>query len=289
MRPLPRFTFHRPRTLREALKLLNEFEDARPIAGGTDLIPAMREEELKARNLIDLTRIEELKGICEGEGEIVIGAATTLRQLEASKVIAERAPALWAAAASVGSVQIRNLATLGGNLCNASPAADTAPPLLTLNAVAELASLEGRRTIPVSNLFAGPKLNTLRPQELLTHIRFPTPPKGAGMSFQKIGRRKGHTISIVNASAYLEVDGGACRDARLALGSVAPTPIRVEEAEEALRGRRMAEELIEEAASICQGLVKPIDDLRASATYRREMSRILVRRALMEAWKMAKG
>ncbi|MBS7638714.1 xanthine dehydrogenase family protein subunit M, partial [Candidatus Bathyarchaeota archaeon] len=202
MKPLPAFSLHRPRTLGEALKLLKELEDARPIAGGTDLIPTMREGALRVRNLVDLTLIGELRGIWERGGEILIGAATTLSQLERSKTISERAPALWKAAGSIGSVQIRNLGTIGGNLCNASPAADTAPPLLTLNAVAEIASEDGTKTMPLQSLFKGPKLNTLKPSELLTYIRFPIPPENAGMSFQRLGRRRGHTISLVNASAY---------------------------------------------------------------------------------------
>lgn len=289
MKPLPPFSLHRPRALREALKLLKELEDARPIAGGTDLIPTMREGALRVRNLVDLTQIGELGGIWEDGGEIHIGAATTLSQLEGSKLIAERAPALWRAASSVGSVQIRNLGTIGGNLCNASPAADTAPPLLTLNAVLEIASEDGMRMMPLQGLFAGPKLTTLKPWELLTQVRFRIPPEDAGMSFQKLGRRRGHTISIVNASAYLELEGETCRDVRIALGSVAPTPIRMWEAEELMRGRRMTEELIKEAAAACQKLIKPIDDLRASADYRREMSKVLVRRALREAWMIAEG
>lgn len=289
MKPLPAFSLHRPRSLGEALELLKELEEARPIAGGTDLIPAMREGALKVMNLIDLTLIDELKGIWERDSEIHIGAATTLSQLEKSKIIAERAPALWKAASSIGSVQIRNLGTIGGNLCNASPAADTAPPLLALNAVVEIASVDGARRMPLQSLFAGPKLNTLKPWELLTYIRFPVPPRDAGMSFQKLGRRKGHTISLVNASAYLELEGLTCRDARIALGSVAPIPIRMWEAEELMKGRRITEELIEEAATTCYKLVNPIDDLRASANYRREMSRVLVRRALREAWMKAGG
>ncbi len=284
MKPLPAFSLHRPRTLREALRLLKELEDVKPIAGGTDLIPTMREGALRVKNLVDLTMIEDLRGIWEKDGEVYIGAATTLSQLERSKVIAERAPALWAAATSIGSVQIRNLGTIGGNLCNASPAADTAPPLLTLNAVAEIASEDGSRTIPLHSLFAGPKLTNLKPWELLTHVRFPVPPEDAGMSFQKLGRRRGHTISLVNASAYLELEGLTCREVRIALGSVAPTPIRVWGVEELMRGERITEELIEEAASNCYKLVSPIDDHRASASYRRGMSRVLVRRALREAW-----
>jgi carbon-monoxide dehydrogenase medium subunit len=287
MKPLPPFRAHRPRTLEEALRLLKEMEDARPIAGGTDIIPAMREGALRAKNLIDLTLIEELRGIWERGNEILIGATTTLSQLEESKTIAERAPALRAAASSIGSVQIRKLGTIGGNLCNASPAADTAPPLLALNAAVEIASEDGTRTMPLSGLFAGPKMNTLKPHELLTSVRFRIPPDGAGMSFQKLGRRRGHTISLVNASAYLELEGGTCLEARLALGSVAPTPIRVRGAEELMRGRRVTEELIEEAASTCYELVSPIDDLRASADYRREMARVLARRALREAWEKA--
>ncbi|MFQ6053236.1 MAG: FAD binding domain-containing protein, partial [Candidatus Bathyarchaeia archaeon] len=186
------------------------------------------------------------------------------------------------------SVQIRNMGTIGGNLCNASPAADTAPPLLALDAEAEIDSLGGTRIIPLSGLFAGPKVNSLERGELLREVRFPVPPAGSGSAFHKLGRRRGHTLSIVNASAYLEVEDDVCVEARLAVGAAASTPLRMPGAEEMLKGRRLTAETMERAASACRHLVRPVDDIRASSDYRREMARVLVRRALTDALRRAR-
>jgi len=284
LKPLPNFSLHRPKTLRDALELMRELQDVKPVAGGTDLLLLLRDGTCKAKHLVDLSLIEELRYIREGDGEICIGATTTHNQLQRSMLIAEKSPALREACACIGSVQIRNLGTVGGNLCNASPAADTAPPLLALNAAVEIASHAGSRSIPLIELFAGPKLNSLRPYELLTEIKFPVPPKGAGMSFQRLGRRKGCTLSVVNAAAYLELEDDICRQVRLSLGAVAPTLLRIRDVEEMLRGQRLSQQLIEEVASACYKVVSPVDDVRASAEYRREMSCVLMRRALNEAW-----
>ncbi|RLI10253.1 xanthine dehydrogenase family protein subunit M [Candidatus Bathyarchaeota archaeon] len=288
MRPIPSFSLHRPKTLSEALELLQALEDARPIAGGTDLLVLLRDGAVSAKHLIDLGGVHELQYIREENDEIRIGAATTHAQLLRSELIAEKTPLLHEAAASIGSVQIRNRGTLGGNLCNASPAADTAPPLLALNAEAAVASTGGTRIIPLGDLFAGPKMNSLRPGELLTEIRFPTPPAGSGTSFQKLGRRRGLTLAVINVAVYLCLEGGVCREARIALGAVAATPIRMPAAEEMLEGRQLSGELIEAAASACRDQVRPIDDIRASAEYRREMAYVLTRRALMDAWERAR-
>jgi len=285
MRPLPRFRVHRPKSLEEALELLATLEKAKPIAGGTDLIPLMREVEVEVEHFIDLGGIGELRFIEEGDGYIRIGAATTLSDLVDSTLIASKAPALWEAASSMGSVQIRNRGTIGGNLCNASPAADLAPPLIALGAEAEIRSVDEARWIPVEEVFAGPKVNSLAGDELLTSVRFKIPPRGAGSAFEKIGRRRGMTLALVNAAAYIELEGETCRSARIALGAVAEKPLRLREAEGRLMGERVSEELIEEVSELCSKLVRPIDDVRASAWYRREMSRVLSRKALLRAWR----
>jgi len=285
MRPLPRFRVHRPKSLDEALKLLATLEKAKPIAGGTDLIPLMREVEVEVEHLIDLGGIGELRFVEEGDSYIRIGATTTLSDLVDSTLIASKAPALWEAASSMGSVQIRNRGTIGGNLCNASPAADLAPPLIALGAEAEIRSIDEARWIPVEEVFAGPKVNSLAEDELLTSVRFKIPPRGAGSAFEKIGRRRGMTLALVNAAAYIELEGETCRSARIALGAVAEKPLRLREAEGRLMGERVSEELIEEVSELCSKLVRPIDDVRASAWYRREMSRVLSRKALLRAWR----
>jgi len=285
MRPLPRFRVHRPKSLDEALKLLATLEKAKPIAGGTDLIPLMREVEVEVEHLIDLGGIGELRFVEEGDSYIRIGATTTLSDLVDSTLIASKAPALWEAASSMGSVQIRNRGTIGGNLCNASPAADLAPPLIALGAEAEIRSIDEARWIPVEEVFAGPKVNSLAEDELLTSVRFKIPPRGAGSAFEKIGRRRGMTLALVNAAAYIELEDETCRSARIALGAVAEKPLRLREAEGRLMGERVSEELIEEVSELCSKLVRPIDDVRASAWYRREMSRVLSRKALLRAWR----
>lgn len=285
MRPLPRFVLHRPKSLEEALELLATLESARPIAGGTDLIPLMREVEVEVEHLIDLSLIEELRYIHKEEGYISIGATTTLSDLTESEIVASRAQALWEAAMSMGSNQIRNRGTIGGNLCNASPAADLGPPLLALEAEVEIRSREGARWISVEEVFAGPKVNSLAGDELLVEVRFRAPPKGSGSAFLKIGRRGGMTLALVNAAAYIELEGRICRVARLSLGAVADRPLRMRMVEEMLLGEEMTEELIYEASTLCRDFVRPIDDVRASAWYRREMSGVLSRRVLQRAWR----
>lgn len=288
MKPLPNFNLHRPRTLKEALMLLEELEGSRPIAGGTDLLVLLREGDVSVEHLVDLGNLIELSYIREDGGTVHIGAATTHHQLLKSEFIAAKVPMLREAVASIGSVQIRNRGTIGGNLCNASPAADTAPPLMVLEAEATISALEKQRTFPIINLFTGPKMTSLSPGELLTEISFRVPPKGSGTSFHKLGRRKGFTLSVVNAAAYLEQERDTCVDARVALGAVASTPLRMHIIEAMLRGEALSLQLIEAAALACRDFVKPIDDVRASAEYRREMSRVLVKRVFTAAWERAK-
>ncbi len=287
MKPLPGLELHRPRSLEGALEMLAELEMAKPIAGGTDLIPLIREAACKPKNLVDLTLIEELRYVREEGGSISIGAATTLSQIEGSELIAGKAPALHEAVCLMGSPQIRNRGTLGGNLYNASPAADSAPPLMVLDAEAAIASREERYYMPLSELFAGPKMNSLEPGELLTEVRFRAPPEGSGSSFQRLARRRGFTLSVVNAAAYMEMVGDVCGEARIALGAIAATPIRMPKVEEMLVGEVSTPGLIEEAAEKCRGLVSPIDDVRGSAEYRCDMASVLMARAIRGALERA--
>ena len=288
MKPLTGFDLLRPPTLLGALEMMSTLENAQPIAGGTDIVPTFRDLGSKPVHLIDLGLIEELNGIEEEDGMILIGPTTTHAQIQASKLIEEAAPALHDAARWIGSVQIRNRGTIGGNLCNASPAADSAPPLLVHSAEAHICSLEEGHWIPLQELFKGPKITVLEPNEILAGIRFPAV-AGAGSSFQRIGRRKGFTLSIVNAAVYTERDGDKLKEVRVALGSVAPTPIRAPRVEDTIRGKRMSEELVEEAAVACVEVAKPIDDVRGTAEYRRDMTTVLVKRAIREAWRRTGG
>ena len=288
MKPLTGFSLIRPPTLVGALEMMATLEHAQPIAGGTDIIPTFKDLGSKPVHLIDLGLIEELNGIIEEDGKVLIGPTTTHTQILASKVVQAAAPALHDAARWIGSVQIRNRGTIGGNLCNASPAADSAPPLLVHGAEVHISSLEEGHWIPLLELFKGPKMTVLESNEILTGIRFSVV-SGVGSSFQRIGRRKGFTLSIVNAAAYIERSGNILKEVRIALGSVAPTPIRAPWVEDKIRGKKMSEELVVETAADCVEVAKPIDDIRGTAEYRRDMTAVLVRRALLEAWRRTGG
>ena len=281
---LPKFKYLRPKNLEEALKLLDEYgEEAKLLAGGTDLIVKMKDGVVKPKYVIDLSHLEELRFISKGNGVIKIGALTTLREIETSPIIREYVHVLSDAVEKMASWQIRNLGTIGGNLCNASPAADTAPPLLVLEAKLKLTSSEGERIVPIDQFFTGPGETVLRSNELLTEIQIPTTLKNSGSAFLKLGRRAAYTLSIVSVAALVTVEDRVFRDVRIALGSVAPTPIRARKTEDKFRGLPATEEVIKENCSYVVEDISPISDVRASAEYRREMSIVLTKRALVEA------
>ena len=173
-------------------------------------------------------------------------------------------------------------------MCNASPAADSAPPLLVLDAEVTIKSVDGARVIPIGGLFAGPKINNLKPNELVTEIRFPAPPANSGSAYRRIGRRRAFTLSVVGAAAYVEMDGEACSDARVAFGSVAETPLRVKAVEDLLRGEALTPGLMEAAGEASKGHVRPVTDVRGTAEYRRDMCAVLLKRALKRSLELAR-
>ena len=289
MRPLPGFNLHRPTSLGEALELMGALKSVKPIAGGTDLLPLMRDRAITVEDIVDIRGLHELKGITVEDGTLRIGALTTLTEVLESPLVAEKASVLREAVGHIGSVQTRNQGTLAGNICNASPAADSAPALMVIGAQARVSSARGVRRVPVEELFAGPKMNSLGKDELVTEILIPELPSGSGAAFEKLGRRRGITLAVVNAAAYLAMDGKKCVDARIALGAIAATPIRLPEVEAAYKGRELTPEAIEESSRACYGLVNPVDDVRASADYRREMACVLVKRAIVKAHARAGG
>lgn len=263
------------------MRLLHrEGRRARVVAGGTETVI---QQDRTIRTLVDVSRLDLSYIRRKGSGW-AIGAATTMTALEESRQMREFADGILAAAASTcGSVQIRNMATVGGNLVNASPAADTATPLVALDAVAVLASSRRRRNVPLTEFFVGPNRTVLH-DALLVEIWIPGTPRGGrmGWSFQKLGRTESD-ISVVNSVAGLQVDRmGTCQWARVALGAVAPTPLRARKAEAALVGRPLTKGSIDAACEAVLGEIRPITDLRASAEYHREMSAVLTRRALRE-------
>jgi len=280
-----RFEYHAPTSLEEAVDLLSRYGgEARVLAGGTDLLVKMKQRLVEPGHVINIKNIEELTRIREAGGCVHIGAATRLRTIERSELIRIKLPLLCEAVSSMGSVQIRNMATLGGNLCNASPAADTACALLALGAEARIIGPEGARTVPLEEFFVGPGQTVMGADEMLAEVLIPLP-EGAGTSFMKIGRTS-LDIATINIAVALKVAGGAVADCRIALGSVAPTPIRAHGAEEFLRGKELTSEALEAVANIVSEEIKPITDVRATAEYRREASKHLVVDALTAARKM---
>jgi carbon-monoxide dehydrogenase medium subunit len=276
------FQYHQPETVEEAVKLLGAHPDAKPIAGGTDLIPKMKQRLLEPGHLVNVKRIKELTALEDRDGEVYIGAAVKLRALERSEVVRRRLPLLLSCVKSIGSVQIRNMGTLGGNVCNASPAADGALGLVALDASVHVAGPKGRRVVPISDFFAGPGKTALGRGELVTGFTVPVPGPDVGTCFISVGRTA-LDISTISIAVALRMDGGKVRDARVALGSVAPTPLRVYEAEKWLKGRKLDEVAVREAADMVSRGIKPITDIRGTAEYRREAARGMATEALARA------
>jgi len=281
---LPKFDLLIPQTLPEALKLLAEgAPDILPLAGGTNLIVDMRGGHRRPRALIDLARLEELRGIRIDDGHVVVGGGTTIAELMTDPLIADHGRPLREAAARLGNPLIRNRATVAGNLVDASPAADTAPPLLVLNAELELASQAGTRRLPLEGFIVGPNVTLLRPDELLVTVRWPIPPPRSAATFYKIGLRKAGACSVVTTAVLVARDeSGSCQEVRIALGAIAPQPIRPRAAEDVLSSQSLTDTAISEAARLSAQATNPIDDVRASAAYRRRATEVLVRRLLTE-------
>jgi CO/xanthine dehydrogenase FAD-binding subunit len=279
---LPEFDLLRPTTLPEALEMLAKgAPDVTPLAGGTNVIVDMRAGHRSPRALLDLGKVKELRTIRTEDGHIIVGGGTTIADLLNHPLIAEHGTPLREAAANLGNPLIRNRATLAGNLVDASPAADTAPPLLTLDAEVELASSEGTRRLSLEDFLIGPNETLLRPEELLVAVRWPIPPPQTSGGFRKVGLRKASACSVVTAAAMVTWNGnGVCKEARIGLGAVAPKPIRPHAAEEALRGQPLTEQVIAEVARLSAEASSPIDDVRGSADYRKRVTEVLVRRLL---------
>jgi carbon-monoxide dehydrogenase medium subunit len=292
IRRLPDFEHHAPASLSEALDLLARYGGkAEVYAGGTDLLVAMKKREKTPEHLIDLKKIADLRGIRFDEKKgITIGALTTLEELERSTVVKEQFGTLWDALTMMASPQIRSLGTIGGNLCSALPSADTAPPLIVLGASAKVAGPDGERSILVEQFFRGPKEPALKRHEMLKELFIPKPGDFASGSYIKLMRRNAMDLALVGAAAYLRMDskGKICKEARIALGSVAPTPIRVPQAEDILMNKEIEESRAAEAGKAASEACRPISDIRSSLAYRRTMVEVLTKRAVMEAYERSK-
>ena len=277
--------YHNVSTVDEALALLNEHGGAaRIVAGGTDLIIEMeRGQHPQLKTLIDITRVPHLDQIALKDERIVLGPLVTHNHVVASDLIRQRALPLAQASWEVGAPQIRNRATIAGNLITASPANDTITPLIAMDAEVTLASVAGERTMKLADFYSGFRQTVLRPNELLREIRIPPMGEDQRGIFLKLGLRRAQAISVVDAAVIVRLDGtGRASDARIALGSVAATIVRVPAAESYLTGKRLTAETVAEAGRLAGESVKPIDDVRGSAEYRSEMVKTLVARALRQ-------
>lgn len=282
-RRLPRFEYLRPGTVEEAVTLLSQNAGrAKMIAGGTDLIPALRQREITAPGyVIDLKGIPGLDAISYDESTgLNIGPLATIRSVGESPVVQERFAVLSQAAMSMASPQVRNRGTIAGNVCNAVPSADSAPALLALNASVTVRGLKGERTVPLNQFFTGPRKTVLADDEMLTRISIPNADTASSGVYLKLSPRHSMDLAVVGVAAVGTMEDGVCKEVRIGLGAVAPTPIRAPLAEEMLTGRKITAALIDEAARSAINQCSPIDDHRASQEYRCDMVYVMARRAL---------
>ena len=281
---IPSFDYKTPKTLEEACRLLWEFRGAaKIIAGGTDLVIGLRSGDLRPPCLIDITGIEELRRIGEEEGRITIGAGVTHAEIASSPVIRRYGKVLSEAASWIGSPQIRNLGTLGGNIVNASPAADTVPPLMTLNAVGRILSPEGEREVPLNQLFKGPYETNLKPHEILAQVRFPKLPAAAKSSFIRLARREAMAIARMSVAVVLQVENGRIEEIRISAGSITPAPQRMSEAEALLKGRSPDEEGLRLAARQISETMIRVSGIRPTTSYKKPVLETLFIRAVKQA------
>ena len=274
---MKRFDYIRPGTMEDAIAALQANDEAHLLAGGTDLLIGIKTKAVKPKCLIDMKGISGIDGIEYNNG-FKLGAMTTVRDIEVSPLIREKIPVLSQAAATLGSIQIRNRATIGGNLCHGSPAADMAAILLAMNCKVSIASDEGERTIGLDQFFTGPNSTVVGKHEVLSQIIIPKKMEQFKGVYLKHGPRKAMDIGIVNIAIVLDADltKGLCNQVMIALGAVAPAPIRAKKAEALLNGKELTPERIQKAAEAAADEAKPITDFRATAGYRKDLVKSLV-------------
>jgi carbon-monoxide dehydrogenase medium subunit len=278
-----RFEYFEPKSLGEAAELMTS-PNVQVLAGGTDLLVEIKERLRRVDRVVNIKKIPGIGGLSYGPGAgLRIGALVTAREVEISPFILQHYASLAQAARELGSIQVRNRATIVGNICRASPSADTLPPLIADGAVIRLHGPTGARELPLEDFFTGPGKTVLRTDELVTGLVVPAPPPRTGKVYIKHGRRKAMELATVGVAVTLTLNG----EVRIVLGAVAPTPIRARHAEDLLRGKKLTDELIGKAAQAAMDGSRPISNVRASAEYRRDMVRVLVSRALEQALRCA--
>ncbi|MBI3330408.1 MAG: FAD binding domain-containing protein [Nitrospinae bacterium] len=287
-----RFEYLEARTLPEAIAMMGQYEETRIVAGATDFLVRWRQGLWKPRYLLTIKRIPGLDRVSYSpETGLSLGTLVTIRTLEVHPLIREHSPALTQAATTFAGVQIRNLATVGGNICNASPAGDTLPALIAYGAQCRLVSPEGERLVSLDRIFLGPGRTILRPAELLVEVHLPPQPPNTGALYIKHSPRGAMDISAVGVASVISLEGrdGVCQDVRITLGAVAPTVIRARSAEALLRGQHLDAECIQQAARAAAEDARPIDDIRSTAQHRRAIVASLTGRTLHYAVEMAQG
>jgi CO/xanthine dehydrogenase FAD-binding subunit len=290
---MQRFEYLEPRTLRQAISLLQQYgSQARIVAGSTDFLVRWRLGVWKPQYVVDLQHIPGLDRLSySARNGLRLGPLVRVRTLETHPAVRQRYPALAAAAASFAGVQVRNLATVGGNICNASPAGDTLAPLLAFDAQCRIVGPDGERWLALDQLFQGPGRTALQSGEILAELRLPPPLPNTGSLYIKHSPRGAMDIATVGVASVVSLQdrGRVCREVKIAMGAVAPTPIRAHSAEAVLRGQAVTPELLQRAAQEAQQLARPIDDVRASSGYRKSVVAVLAQRTLERAVEMAGG
>lgn len=282
---MKRFDYFEPATLDEAVSLLQRYNgQANVLAGGTDLLVEIKEHVRSPEYVVNIKKIPGMSHLSyDDQTGLKFGALVTTRQIETHPLVRVKYPSLARAVSELGSIQVRNRATVAGNICRASPSADTPPPLIAAGASVCLYGSAGERTVLLEDFFTGPGKTVLQPGELVIEFIVPPPPPHTGQVYLKHGRRRAMELATVGVAVAVTLAGEVCQEVRIVLGAVAPTPIRARQAEAVLRGQQLDEALIQAAAETAIQESKPISDVRASAEYRREMVRALTGRAVRQA------
>ena len=286
------FDFQAPKSLPSALELLaRQNGHARPLAGGTDLIDHVRNGRLKPELVVDLKKIPELNQLILDENGLRLGAAVPCHRIYGEPAIVRNYAALADSCRIIGGIQIQSRASVGGNLCNSGPAADTTPSLIALGGTCVIASQAGAREVPAEEFCTGPGTNVLKPGELLVEIRFPAPKAKSGSHYRRFIPRNEMDIAVVGVGAWVELDerGETIRSARIAVGAVAPTPLYVPEAGDVLAGQSVQDDVIAKAAATVKDRIAPITDMRGTRDYRIHVTGVLVERVLNAAIARARG
>lgn len=279
------FDYFEPRTIEEVVSLLESHQEkAKPIAGGTDLLVWMKMGRMNPRCLINIARIPALRFLIEDKG-LRIGALTTFRELEKNPLIEKKYTALYEAARAVTSVQIKNMGTIGGNLCNASPAADSAPPLIAFGGRVKLLDKKQERVLPLEEFFVGNGQTVITPGELLVEVQVPEFSGPTGSAFIKMARVAAD-LAKISIAVMVVREGDVCKDCRIAMGGVAKVPLRLKKTEGVLRGGKLGRDLVEKAGLAASQEIQP-RSRRSTAFYKKEVTKVLIRDSLNLAWKRA--